>query len=102
MPLVGAKDEYALMEKEGVDGTFGLQSYFMKRIQKMLAERGRTLAGWDEVSHGGGVEREGTLLMAFFRLAAPGELASVSIGSFMSFAAPVCSRIVVASFRTVA
>lgn len=55
----------ALMEKEGIDGTFGLQSYFMKRIQKMLAERGRTLAGWDEVSHGGGVERDGTLLMAW-------------------------------------
>ncbi|AJY46331.1 beta-N-acetylhexosaminidase [Martelella endophytica] len=55
----------ALMEKEDIEGTFGLQSYFMKRIQKMLAERGKTLAGWDEVSHGGGVERDGTLLMAW-------------------------------------
>ena len=35
-----------LMEQEGIEGTFGLQSYFMKRIQTMLAERGRKLAGW--------------------------------------------------------
>lgn len=55
----------ALMEKEGLDGTFGIQSYFMKRIQSMLHERGRQLAGWDEVSHGGGVDPSGTLLMAW-------------------------------------
>ncbi|EHS51327.1 Glycoside hydrolase, family 20, catalytic core [Rhizobium sp. PDO1-076] len=54
-----------LMEDEGIEGTFGLQSYFMKRIQQMLAERGKNLAGWDEVSHGGGVDPEGTLLMAW-------------------------------------
>lgn len=54
-----------LMEKEGLDGTFGLQSHFMKRIQKMLADRGRSMAGWDEVSHGGGVDPDGTLLMAW-------------------------------------
>lgn len=54
-----------LMEKEGLDGTFGLQSHFMKRIQKMLADRGRSIAGWDEVSHGGGVDPDGTLLMAW-------------------------------------
>ncbi len=55
----------SLMEREGVEGTFGLQSYFMKRIQGMLAERDRRLAGWDEVSHGGGVDPAGTLLMAW-------------------------------------
>lgn len=54
-----------LMEQEGIEGTFGLQSYFMKRIQGMLSERGRQLAGWDEVSHGGGVNPDGTLLMAW-------------------------------------
>lgn len=54
-----------LMEDEGIEGTFGLQSYFMKRIQQMLADRGKKLAGWDEVSHGGGVDPEGTLLMAW-------------------------------------
>lgn len=55
----------SLMEKEGLDGTFGIQSYFMKRIQGMLQERGRQLAGWDEVWHGGGVDPSGTLLMAW-------------------------------------
>ena len=55
----------SLMEREGIDGTFGLQSYFMKRVQKILAARGKTLAGWNEVSHGGGVDRDGTLLMAW-------------------------------------
>lgn len=55
----------SLMEKHGLDGTFGLQSHFMKRIQQMLKARGRRLAGWDEVSHGGGVTPEGTLLMAW-------------------------------------
>jgi len=54
-----------LMDKHGLDGTFGLQSFFMKRIQEMLKARGRRLAGWDEVSHGGGVTPEGTLLMAW-------------------------------------
>ncbi|MCM2293206.1 family 20 glycosylhydrolase [Allorhizobium sp. BGMRC 0089] len=55
----------ALMEREGLDGTFGLQSWFMKRVQAMLKARGRQLAGWDEVSHGGGVDPQGTLLMAW-------------------------------------
>ena len=54
-----------LMADENLDGTFGIQSYFMKRIQEMLSARGKTLAGWDEVSHGGGVAPEGTLLMAW-------------------------------------
>lgn len=54
-----------LMNEQCIEGTFGLQSHFMKRIQGMLSERGRRLAGWDEVSHGGGVDPEGTLLMAW-------------------------------------
>ncbi|MGZ9723310.1 beta-N-acetylhexosaminidase [Rhizobium miluonense] len=54
-----------LMEKEGISGTFALQSYFLKRIKAMLNERGRKLAGWNEVAHGGGVDPESTLLMAW-------------------------------------
>ncbi|SCB38337.1 beta-N-acetylhexosaminidase [Rhizobium hainanense] len=54
-----------LMEKEGISGTFALQSYFLKRIKAMLTERGRKLAGWNEVAHGGGVDPESTLLMAW-------------------------------------
>jgi hexosaminidase len=55
----------ALMQAEGLCGTFELQSYFLARLKAMLAARGRDLAGWNEVAHGGGVSREGTLLMAW-------------------------------------
>jgi hexosaminidase len=55
-----------LMEDEGItDGTFGLQSYFLKKVKAMLTARGRKLAGWNEVSHGGGVASKDTLLMAW-------------------------------------
>jgi len=54
-----------LMDEKDLDGTFGLQSHFMKRVQEMLLARGKNLAGWDEVSHGGGVIPKGTLLMAW-------------------------------------
>ena len=53
------------MEREGISGTFALQSYFLKRVKEMLTARGRKLAGWNEVAHGGGVATEGTLLMAW-------------------------------------
>ena len=55
----------ALMEREKLAGTAELQSYFLKRIKAMLSERGKKLVGWNEVSHGGGVDRDGTLLMAW-------------------------------------
>lgn len=55
----------SLMDREKLADTAELQSHFMRRIKTMLAERGRKLAGWNEVSHGGGVDRGGTLLMAW-------------------------------------
>jgi hexosaminidase len=54
-----------LMEKEGISGTFGLQSYFLKQVKAMLDKRGRKLAGWNEVAHGGGVAAKNSLLMAW-------------------------------------
>jgi hexosaminidase len=54
-----------LMEEEGIEGTFGLQSYFLGKVKAMLDARGRKLAGWNEVAHGGGVDPENTLLMAW-------------------------------------
>ncbi len=53
------------MEREGISGTFGLQSYFLTQVKDMLSRRDRKLAGWSEVAHGGGVEAQGTLLMAW-------------------------------------
>lgn len=54
-----------LMEEEGISGTFALQSYFLTRVKAMLTARGKKLAGWNEVAHGGGVLAEDTLLMAW-------------------------------------
>ncbi|OCJ13047.1 beta-N-acetylhexosaminidase [Rhizobium sp. AC44/96] len=54
-----------LMEQEGISGTFALQSYFLKRIKDMLTARGRKLAGWNEVAHGGGIASKDSLLMAW-------------------------------------
>ncbi|MBX5091407.1 beta-N-acetylhexosaminidase [Rhizobium lentis] len=65
----------ALMEREKLAGTAELQSYFRKRVKTMLSERGRKLAGWNEVAHGGGVGPDGTLLMAWEKPAVGIELA---------------------------
>lgn len=54
-----------LMEKEGLAGTFELQSHFLRRVKAMLSARGKVLVGWNEVAHGGGVEPHDTLLMAW-------------------------------------
>ncbi len=55
----------ALMQREGLAGTFELQSWFLQRIKAMLTARGKVLVGWNEVAHGGGVPPEDTLLMAW-------------------------------------
>jgi len=39
----------ALMAAKGMKGTEELQIYMVDRLQKILADRGRTLAGWDEI-----------------------------------------------------
>lgn len=54
-----------LMQREGLAGTFELQSWFLRRIKEMLTKRGKVLVGWNEVAHGGGVPPEDTLLMAW-------------------------------------
>lgn len=54
-----------LMQREGLSGTFELQSWFLKKIKAMLDARGKVLVGWNEVAHGGGVPPENTLLMAW-------------------------------------
>lgn len=55
----------ALMRDKGLSGTAELQAYFLKQVQEMIIRRGKKLSGWDEVSHGGGVDPAGTLLMAW-------------------------------------
>lgn len=54
-----------LMEELGLKGTMELQAHFMGKIRELLKKLGKKLAGWDEVSHGGGIDPEGVLLMAW-------------------------------------
>ena len=43
----------ALMEKEGMKNGHDVQSYFIKRVEKILNDKGRKLIGWDEIREGG-------------------------------------------------
>ena len=43
----------ALMHKLGLKDEDGLQSYFIRRIQRWLEGKGKTLVGWDEILEGG-------------------------------------------------
>lgn len=42
-----------LMHQQGLADEEGLQSYFIKRIQRYLASKGKILVGWDEILEGG-------------------------------------------------
>ncbi|MFI3314046.1 MAG: beta-N-acetylhexosaminidase [Rikenellaceae bacterium] len=41
------------MEEEGLESLEELQSYFIKRAEKILSKYGRKLIGWDEILEGG-------------------------------------------------
>ncbi len=43
----------ARIKQEGLKNTEELQSYFVKRIERFLNSRGRTMIGWDEILEGG-------------------------------------------------
>jgi len=42
-----------LMKKEGLKDEHELQSYFIKRIEKFVESKGRSIIGWDEILEGG-------------------------------------------------
>ncbi|MBU6478160.1 MAG: family 20 glycosylhydrolase, partial [Xanthomonadaceae bacterium] len=42
-----------LAKGQGLTGEQGMHGYFVGRIQKYLASKGRTLVGWDEILEGG-------------------------------------------------
>ncbi|WP_052573061.1 family 20 glycosylhydrolase [Haloferula sp. BvORR071] len=42
-----------LMKKEGLKDGHDVQSYFVKRVEKILEAKGRKLIGWDEIREGG-------------------------------------------------
>lgn len=43
----------ALIQKEGLKDEHELQSYFIRRIERFLNAKGRSLIGWDEILEGG-------------------------------------------------
>ncbi len=55
----------ALMQREGLAGTFELQSWFAGRVKKLLGRHGKIMVGWNELAHGGGVDPRDTVLMAW-------------------------------------
>lgn len=43
----------ALMQKENLKDMHAVQSYFVKRVEKILKSKGKKLIGWDEIMDGG-------------------------------------------------
>jgi hexosaminidase len=43
----------ALMQKEGLKNVDEVQSYFVKRVEKIIESKGKKLMGWDEILEGG-------------------------------------------------
>ncbi len=41
------------MKKNGIKNTHKLQSYFVKRVEKIIRSKGKKMIGWDEVLEGG-------------------------------------------------
>jgi hexosaminidase len=46
-------DDLALMKKEGITSPAGLQSYFEKKLEKIIVSKGKRMMGWDEILEGG-------------------------------------------------
>jgi len=43
----------ALMQKEGLKNMEEVQSYFVKRVEKIIQSKGKKMMGWDEILEGG-------------------------------------------------
>jgi hexosaminidase len=43
----------ALMQREGLKDMHEVQSYFVKRVEKIVRSKGKKLIGWDEILEGG-------------------------------------------------
>jgi hexosaminidase len=45
--------DVALMKKEDIRTPAGLQSYFEKKLEKLIVSKGKKMIGWDEILEGG-------------------------------------------------
>lgn len=57
-----SKFAQSVIKREGLKNEHELQSYFIKRVEKMLTKRGRKLIGWDEIREGG-LAPEATMML---------------------------------------
>ena len=51
-----------VMNREGLKNACELQSYFIRRVEKLLASHGKRLIGWDEI-HEGGLPKSATMMV---------------------------------------
>lgn len=50
------------IQTEGLKDEYGLQSYFIRRIEKYVNGRGKKIIGWDEILEGRGIEPNTTVM----------------------------------------
>lgn len=52
----------ALMKKEGLKNIPEVQSYFTRRVEKIVRSKGKKMIGWDEILEGGGLPKNTTVM----------------------------------------
>ena len=67
----------AMMKETKLKGTIELQAHFLRHLQQFLASRGKSIGGWEEMAHGGGVKTENCLLFAWTTVEKTAELAEM-------------------------
>lgn len=61
----GSPQAKSMQGPNGWQGTFQLQSYFLKRIQSLLEKYGKDTGAWEEAALGGGVDPDRSYLVAW-------------------------------------
>lgn len=71
----GSPQAKSMQGPNGWQGTFALQSYFLKRIQSLLGQYGKQTGAWEEAALGGGVNADRSYLVAWKKSESGRELA---------------------------
>lgn len=61
----GSPQAKAMQGPNGWQGTFELQSYFLKQVQSLVRKYGKETGAWEEAALGGGVDPERSYLVAW-------------------------------------
>jgi len=92
----------AFMKAEGIGTTEGLQEYFNRRVQKLLAGHGRKMLGWDEIL-GAGLPPDTTVqswrgLSSLAQTVRSGHLGILSFGYYLDQLQPAAEHYLVDPF----